>query len=425
MKIWTTYAHCSVRFEKLYEQTQIIRQLRLISRQFEALVSPLVFRNVRLDDQLGVHLGNMGVPGATPALQRTAIYVMKYARNVTISSLNAVPNYTANAIRRMKCFRLLRLEFLERTCMNGDGVAFSLLRDCFLDFEVVIESETDQMTLTYEARGSPRPELRSIEVDIGKRVIFADFGVDIAEWDTLETLTINGYLRMDPTKSWCNLRTLKMDSRSDKRSFQKPMSSIQMLELNGWFPNLEYLELNIPQRESFVRHHEATAFLESLAAFRNLRYLNLKANPFLVEGSICGVLPGAQSMWSMTECLHIVDVSPRGAAYKARATGMAMNIFKTLLREKQGTLFGELRLSIDARLHGDCEHCLYSVSPENRHCMTTCVPAVSCEWRGHYQTTGEPLVRIECDMDDECVECPRRISMQLLPTTQGSVFDSW
>lgn len=382
-----------------------ISETRLVSHQFDALVLPFVFQKVHLDLALAQDIESPGTAKTDwpVALQQTAKHATRYARYVTLYP-NDHHEHTVRAIRHMRNFRVLTFRFNENVQMEVDKTMINALCENFLNFEIRIQSGSNRMSLVYAIRiGRPIAELQSIDVDVRDKLIGRTLTLADADWNSIESITTNKYLRVESPTAKCNLRTLKINGNKANHRSSSVASSTHVGDLHTYFPNLEEFELSFNSREIPADSYptETTTFVDNLARFQNLRRLILTAEPDFIDGPLDPLTILHRSRWVAAWPI-MVRGNHRMAKYKARAVGAATKIFGALRAGKKGVQFEKLILNIEGYALCKFRKGVGRPYDNSGHWGGKCVPKLSCTWMG-VQDSGEPLVWV--DVVEECVNC--------------------
>lgn len=394
------------------QQRERLCELRLVSRRFEALVTPIVFQNVKMDLDLARVFCIEGTPTYEDmALLHVAMLSSQYARVLTFEG-HAMSSFEIAAIQRMESFQVLRYQFPDFEKMTFDYGTIDLLRYRLPYFEVHVDDGGTQLVLKYEAReGEAEVALRSIEVETKSKLYFHQYGFRSTEWSTVESITTNGYLDLHSSVSH-SVKTLRLNRSISGQYTVGAATSHNVEKLNGWLPNLAELELNFQDGEALgssapaFTPAESRLFVEQLARMPKLRKLVLRSRPRLIERSSSPRPPTSSEVRSM-ENERMVDGPARLTAYKARATRTAFNILLTLIKRKVGVQFERLTFEIEQRSLQEEEHNMRKRDSKDPPWAGKCVPSMIFKWSGGYKKSNVPDMEVSSENPYECKLCER------------------
>ena len=385
-------------FEEVQEQTlKNFPELRLVSRQFETLVSPLVFRNITLNRTLALAFCGVDIPShESSALYRTMMYTRRYARNVTLKCHQAGSVAAALAIGKMESFEVLR--YRTPQFQNGafDYQTIEELCNIVQEFAVYVDEAGIQVALQYEARPKKtKALLRSVQIDADTKVILPRYGLKLVNWDTLESLSTNGYLDLYTHVSH-SLKFLRMNREISGEQTLGAATARHITKLGNWFPNLEELELNFEDGEGrggstfTTPPEESLYFVASLTNLKKLRELVLWSIPPFIERPLVEGEPFPLLNYWIRNYRATIGGANRVASYKARATSAAWNIFCHLASHKKGVPFERLMFKVQGRALEEAEHDAKKDDPSSVLYAGKCVPSLAIGWQGSLEKLQKP-----------------------------------
>ena len=374
-----------------------LRDLRLVSHQFEVFATPLVFQNFHLGPVLAEASSVDGLYNrAHPAVKRVvklsrlyAIYVFIYGRIMSPEQIRA--------IRLMRRFRMLVIRYSEVEGIELNHDAIKDFRHQYQNFVIQMESDSKLVILKYEARDGERlAHYRSFQLDSNPMLSLAFFGVTDGDCAKVESVITNGDLL--PRGIICeNLKILKMNHTSSGQYVLGAATSRHLVYFNFWLPNLEDLELNLQDGQvwggstAVIQPRESFQFVVMLSRLRNVRKLRLKSNTLFI---LQWFYESTFSHESHENPELVRDLVEGRSADEMKAITAAMNIFTILLRTKFGVRFEELMLTIYHRPHPEEERILANTQCEKLPGTHRSVPLIAVNWKEYWPETGGRGVKV-------------------------------